>query len=98
MKIWLDDIRPAPEGWVWVKTVEEFKQSFEQAYIVEAVSFDNDLGEGEAEGWEAVNWLEEQVFTGKVVAPETLMIHSANPPARQRMQAGIFKILMIDES
>jgi len=22
MKIWLDDIRPAPEGWVWCKTAE----------------------------------------------------------------------------
>ena len=23
MKIWLDDCRPAPEGYVWVKTVDE---------------------------------------------------------------------------
>ena len=22
MKLWMDDIRPAPEGYVWVKTVE----------------------------------------------------------------------------
>lgn len=23
MKLWLDDIRPAPEGWVWAKTYDE---------------------------------------------------------------------------
>lgn len=23
MKLWLDDLRPAPEGYVWVKTVED---------------------------------------------------------------------------
>ena len=25
MNIWVDDIRPAPEGWVWCKSVEEVK-------------------------------------------------------------------------
>lgn len=23
MKLWLDDLRPAPEGYIWVKTVED---------------------------------------------------------------------------
>lgn len=23
MKLWLDDVRPAPEGYIWAKTVEE---------------------------------------------------------------------------
>lgn len=25
MKIWIDDIRPAPDGYVWIKSVEEAK-------------------------------------------------------------------------
>jgi hypothetical protein len=23
MRVWLDDLRPAPEGWEWARTVEE---------------------------------------------------------------------------
>lgn len=33
MKLWIDDLRPAPEGYVWVKTVNEainFILSFEE--------------------------------------------------------------------
>ena len=26
MKVWLDDVRPAPEGYVWCKSVNEAKQ------------------------------------------------------------------------
>ena len=25
MKLWIDDVRPAPEGYVWCKSVEEAK-------------------------------------------------------------------------
>lgn len=27
MKIWIDDVRPAPEGYVWVKSVNEAKDA-----------------------------------------------------------------------
>lgn len=27
MKLWIDDIRPAPEGYVWCKSVEEAKRT-----------------------------------------------------------------------
>ena len=26
MKIWLDDIRPAPDGWIWIKSYGEFME------------------------------------------------------------------------
>ncbi len=26
MKLWIDDIRPAPEGYLWVKSVNEAKR------------------------------------------------------------------------
>lgn len=29
MKIWVDDIRPAPEGYIWCKSVNEAKYSIE---------------------------------------------------------------------
>ena len=31
MKIWLDDIRPAPEGYVWCKSVNIAKRTIESA-------------------------------------------------------------------
>ena len=31
MKIWLDDIRPAPEGYVWCKSVNSAKRTIESA-------------------------------------------------------------------
>jgi hypothetical protein len=30
MKIWVDDVRPAPEGYVWCKTVNETKNCIER--------------------------------------------------------------------
>ena len=26
MKLWIDDVRPAPEGYVWCKSVDEAKE------------------------------------------------------------------------
>lgn len=44
MKLWLDDVRPAPsDDWLWVKTVEEAKAALEVFEITEA-SLDHDLG------------------------------------------------------
>ena len=29
MKLWIDDLRPAPEGYIWVKSVKEAKEIIE---------------------------------------------------------------------
>ena len=29
MRIWVDDVRPAPEGYIWVKSVMEAKKVIE---------------------------------------------------------------------
>ena len=31
MKLWIDDVRPAPEGYVWCKSVEEAKETIVSA-------------------------------------------------------------------
>ncbi len=72
MDVWMDDLRPAPEGWTWVKTVEE-TISLLQAGEVEALSLDNDLGDDELEGYHVVDWLSEN---GKW--PELLCVHTNN--------------------
>jgi len=43
MFLWLDDIRPAPAGWVHVRTDAEARVYLEQG-IVQLASLDHDLG------------------------------------------------------
>lgn len=43
MRLWLDDCRPAPEGWTRVTSVDEAKIYVEQ-YEIDEMSLDHDLG------------------------------------------------------
>lgn len=43
MKLWHDDIRPAPEGWVWARTNDEAKLHLRTGKV-EEISMDHDLG------------------------------------------------------
>lgn len=92
MKIFLDDLYETerkswiPDGYVGAKNFEEFKKLLEDALArgekIEGLSFDNDLGEGEMDGWEIAKWLtveHPEIFAEN---PE-LTAHSANPSARE---------------
>lgn len=97
MKIFLDDARPAPEGWVFVchaaDAISLLKQCQDEGVPVEALSLDNDLGLGEPEGRTVLDWLEEQAFTIQDFRlPDIMLVHSANAPARQRMEAVIARL------
>lgn len=43
MKLWFDDVRPAPPGWTWAKTVLEAIQHLETGEVQRA-SLDHDIG------------------------------------------------------
>lgn len=43
IRLWLDDLRPAPVGWTWAKSVAHAKQLLRDSDVVEA-SLDHDLG------------------------------------------------------
>lgn len=43
ISLWLDDIRPAPEGWLHVKTADEAKSYLSSGKVIRA-SLDHDLG------------------------------------------------------
>ena len=62
MNFWLDDVRPAPEGWFWVKTVPQLIEAIKDAKLagkeIEEMSLDNDLGPGEKEGYKYLDYLE----------------------------------------
>ena len=94
-KLWLDDIRPKPDDelgvkWLWYTTaeamIEDLKHYFNWRPIVdtiELISLDNDLGEGNMEGYKVLDWLESLL----IYVPFGIHIHTSNPVARERMRA-----------
>lgn len=62
--LWLDDMRPAPIGWLWVKTVADAKLSISSGKVRHA-SLDHDLGACDAclRGRSPEQWLEETNYT-----------------------------------
>ena len=80
MKIWVDDIRTPPDGWLWFKTSAETIDFLYRAYFggsaglpVEVMSLDHDLG-GDDTTRPIVLWMCE-----KEIWPVEVRVHSANP-------------------
>lgn len=55
MKLWVDDERPAPEGWTWVKTVDEATQALTDNEVTD-LSLDYALANWE-DGAMVLAWL-----------------------------------------
>ena len=92
MKVWLDDERPAPDGWIACRWPGEVIALL-QAGGVEALSLDHDLGDdARGTGYDVVVWLEEAVLLRGFVPPLRLEIHSANPAGCARMAAGLLRV------
>ncbi len=91
MKVYLDDERPTPSGWVRAYWPEEVIDML-QTGRVEELSLDHDLGDDDhGTGYDVVKWVEEQVFLHGFVPPE-MNVHSANSSAAAKMWAGIESI------
>lgn len=85
MKIWLDDVRPTPAGWVRCYSTNQFIALMEKTINLkaEAASLDHDLGDYHndgGDGYKAVLWMAEHE-----VWPNQINVHSANPVGVQRM-------------
>lgn len=89
MNLWLDDIRPAPVGWVHARTAPEAIALLARN-DVDQVSLDHDLGDdpGAGSGYQVAAWVEEQAALGNL-GPLRWFIHSANPVGRGRMVAAL---------
>ena len=97
MKLWLDDVREAPKGWVWAKTAQVAKDLLDSCEF-EQISLDHDLGdEGCGTGYDVVCHLENKAYEGHPI-PQIIEIHSANPVGIARMRAGIESIRRIQET
>ena len=69
MRLWLDDIREAPPGWVRVYWPEEAIAYLKDGAISH-VSLDHDLGDdARGTGYDVIQWIEEAVVTTTFVPP-----------------------------
>jgi hypothetical protein len=87
MKIYLDDVRPAPIGYELAKNYNEIIKFLSSHYndgIIEEISLDHDLGEEDLTGYDVLIWIEEQVFNNNYKPPK-IKLHSANPVGMYRM-------------
>ncbi len=97
MRLWVDDIRPAPDGFLWVKTVKDAKvmiRCYERMFSGEdiiVISLDHDAGEfarGGGDYIEVLNWLEAE---GIVDTGYFFHLHSMNPVGVENMRRIIQK-------
>ena len=92
MKVYLDDERKTPDGWVRVYWPDEVIELLKTGDVTE-VSLDHDLGDDDrGTGYDVLLWLEEQVVVNGV-SPPKLRVHSANTSARAKMEAAIAAIV-----
>ena len=88
MKLWLDDVRPAPEGYIWCKSVNMaigviIWYSYRENETIELIDIDHDAGDYACCGGDYIkllDWLEE---TGRNYP---IHIHSANPADVENMR------------
>ena len=90
MKLWIDDCRPAPEGWHHCRSVHEGKiiccQHLKPGKIlnIETMSFDHDAGDYYSDGGDYIrilDWLEEHGYSYPI------HIHSMNSVGVQNMRS-----------
>lgn len=97
VKVWLDDERAAPDGWVRVRWPEEAIELPKTGQVSE-ISLDHDLGDdSRGTGYDVVVWIEEAVALRNFVPPKVMTVHSANSAARARMEAGTAAIERLHE-
>ena len=100
MKLWVDDVRPAPEGYVHIKSVDEAKECIVFAekqyanrknvfydcsnFIIEVIDIDHDAGDYSRFGGDYINLLDWLEETGRNYP---IHIHSMNPVGVANMRA-----------
>lgn len=94
MRVYLDDERATPDGWVRAYWPDEVIAFLKGGGVTE-VSLDHDLGNDErGTGYDVVLWIEEAVAL-RGFKPPKLSVHSANSSARLKMEHGIENIIRL---
>ena len=92
MKLWIDDVRPAPKGYVWVQTVDgairEICASEDLHIVIEVIDTDHDAGLYASCGGDYIKLLDWLEAIGRNYP---IRIHSMNPVGVANMRAIIQK-------
>ncbi|MGL6263380.1 cyclic-phosphate processing receiver domain-containing protein [Aeromonas jandaei] len=90
MKLYLDDERKTPVGWIRVFWPDEAIAWLKTEMVTE-ISLDHDLGDDRGTGYDVILWIENEVMTNHFIPPK-IHIHSENVSARIKMELGIMAI------
>ena len=86
INVYLDDVRTPPNGWFLVKTAAEAIEMLSTNKVLK-ISLDHDLGEEKnGSGMDVIKYIEERAYTEKGYFIPEIIIHTANPVARQMME------------
>ncbi len=85
MKIWLDDVRPAPIGYTLVHSVNEAINLIKNTPIneIELIDIDHDLGDYANDGGDGINLVDYLLGMGLLFP---MVIHTMNPVGRANIQ------------
>lgn len=84
MKMWIDDIRVAPHGYVWCKTVDEAIHTLSVFHeYIELIDTDHDAGKYAEYGGDYIRVLDWLAFMEYDIP---IRIHSANPVGVDNMR------------
>lgn len=84
IKIWVDDLRPVPAGYIGFKTVDETIDflSKSDTSLVEVLDLDHDAGDYYSQGGDYIRILDWLEFEGISIP---ISIHSGNPVGIKNM-------------
>ena len=87
MRLWVDDVRPAPEGWTWAKSVQEALGIISRVRFelidIEVISLDHDAGDFVQYGGDYIrilDWLEYKGYNYPI------HLHTMNPVGKENME------------
>lgn len=87
MKIWLDDLRPAPAGFALCRSVNAAKAAIEAAekkgIDIELIDCDHDLGDYAPDGGDGIKLIDWLVERGSFYP---VRLHTMNPVGRENMR------------
>jgi hypothetical protein len=100
--LWLDDVRPAPEGYIQSNTSRTMIARLDLLHRadkrVTLLSLDHDLGDDNGTGYDVLLWIEQKTALDATYhPPQTIAIHSDNAGARGNMLRAIVSIENIYE-
>lgn len=84
MPLYLDDLRPTPEGFDRVYSYEEFVDYLEREGLPDFISFDHDLGE-DLSGYDCAKYLVEYCLEHQLPLPD-YQVHSQNPVGKENIE------------